>query len=421
VVAAGFLALGVDALLHHHTGLIKWRIKHKMRNFQRKTHTYKLLPIVQSGPSVTPDRMLLMLLGPTGCGKTTRMETMANEAADLGRPVAFVKLRAPPGALSEAKASQSDEPTVDQKMSKKRHFEQVSRQICDSVGYPKRDSIIFSLMQRMKSIGSVEFATSHILATNRIGSAFTTLFDACEELYDEGKGGEIVRPVIFIDEIQDLIKDNRLANAGGHDLLEDLAADMVRVAIDNEKATVVVAGSSAALHIEFDNTAANSPRWDIDLVSDPSDEAVSDELLSRGYSSEEINALIATCGTRLRLLRSPLCDPGHLNVRKFVVTVLGKAEGSISKLLGDLGKTDRDLAIQMLDALATDTCTHEGDGIPSSLRNNRHFSSVFFIGLPPYPIQYQSATIKTVWKNPQTRKKILKKFIIDDPVSTILQ
>lgn len=170
------------------------------------------------------------------------------------------------------------------------------------------------------------------------------------------------RPVLLIDEVQDLVKDERLARVGGRLVFKQLAVLMVAYGVDRQTVSTVVAGSSASLIDDLDTTVARGNRWKYYELKDPSENVVLSALVERGYSGEEARSLIGLCGTRLRLLQEPLQQ--HCNVTEFLSVQRLAVVGQISKLFAGLSPEDRVVLSRILDLAAA--AAADGDATLSS-------------------------------------------------------
>ena len=113
--------------------------------------------------------------------------------------------------------------------------------------------------------------------------------------------------MLLLDGMQDLVKDERLARAGGRMVLSMLGALLVSYCVDRRAVRAVVAGSSAELYFAFEECSPlRGARWDCYTLPDPEVRATTAALVARGYSAEEARGIVDLCGTRVRLLAGPL-------------------------------------------------------------------------------------------------------------------
>ena len=261
----------------------------------------RLMPVSQS--PLTLSFVPTMLLGPTGCGKSTALNEIARSAvtAPMPKPVVLVRVRLTQndvgGGMSPASAAVLMESTA--------------RQIFAQIGFPLRRSLLGSVFGRGFTLnGQHNQADLASSLTPRIVMALDTLFSACEELYRlrvaQGIPKQDAAPVILFDEVQDLFKDKRLKLVGGDDIFKMLAAMVVSHSVDGQSVKAVFAGSSAELAFAFSRTTARGNRLSYYDLKDPSPDSLVAALVERNYSEAEARSMIAICGTRLRLFDAPL-------------------------------------------------------------------------------------------------------------------
>ena len=157
------------------------------------------------------------------------------------------------------------------------------------------------------------------------------LFEVSETMYfkrlGQGMSPKLARPVLLFDEVQDLVRDERLALMGGRLVFDQLASLLVTYGVDRGVVRTVVAGSSAMLAVEFNKTVANDFRWKTYMVTDPDKGDVLKALQSRGYTEQEAASMVELCGTRLRLLQGPLDDGAdELDASVFLADMRAMAE-----------------------------------------------------------------------------------------------
>lgn len=139
-------------------------------------------------------------------------------------------------------------------------------------------------------------------------------------------------------------------------------------AVDREVVRIVVAGSSAELFFAFQQTTAKGNRWSIYELADPVPSVVEDALVQLGYSRDEAHAMVALCGTRLRLLRFPLVKgPATCAANAFLSKSLSAGRSSIYELLSSLG-ADTEGEAKLVDVL---NAVAEADQSPSSRRPSK--------------------------------------------------
>ena len=344
-VLAGGLA--VDWYTHESPDYIKRRVAARLREC-RVPETAKLspktfLPVVQ--PLALGFRPT-MLVGPTGSGKSTLLSVTAREAASSKKNTVFVRVRGPPsqgGPVTSAEEACA-------------RLDATAAQVFKQIGFPARRAVLQLALDRAAvTWGSytVEMKTARV--RDQLATALRLLFDVaealCHERVDAGLSREDAAPVLLFDEVQDLIRDDRLACAGGRFLFQELATLLVAYGVDRRVVHSAVAGSSALLSIEFNKTVAAGARWMYTELQDPDPDSVSAALCARGYSAAEASAMIALCGTRLRLLEEPLTrGAAALSSQKFMDGSREMATRQFSDLLRLATTADARLIAGALDA-----------------------------------------------------------------------
>ena len=156
------LFLAVDFALHDMRSLQRWRLLKRLRRCE--------VPLTALGQPVHPlpsragkldlAKLPMMVLGPTGCGKSDKLAQTARETAlrskdsELGPcPVVYIRMRQPGGGGSNARAADL---TVEQAAAR---LEATAQQVFQQIGYPLRASYLSMLWPRQGSffkIGNVE-------------------------------------------------------------------------------------------------------------------------------------------------------------------------------------------------------------------------------------------------------------------------
>lgn len=413
LAVAGMSALILDYIIHDYKPFIKWRVRRHLQQQngyrdgdQQKNTPSKLLP-VPSHPFFIHPTTLTMLLAPTGAGKSTLLETTANAAVKEGVPTVLIKFRASPNndksvsATAQVDQTSDADPTARMKL--------VADTLCEQIGYPSRDSLLGWFLRQSWKVRETTF--SPVLAPSvRLRSAFVTLFDVCDRLYLEreaqGIPSEKARCIVMLDEVQDLIKDARLAKAGGRDLFHWLAGSMVLYNVDKKTVLIVAAGSSAELNIEFGKTVARKNRWTYYKLPDPTPETVTEALLKQGYNKAEIDELLDACGTRLRLLAGPLIGgKANFPVAITISNVLQNTINDYETVFRNLQEQDRRTLASILDNVATGKSRSYHD-LPAALRVTGEHSKILYADLDSR-LSFQDRPCEKMWKDPAFRASIL--------------
>jgi hypothetical protein len=183
------------------------------------------------------------------------------------------------------------------------------------------------------------------------------LFSVCAELRNERAAAGVpaldAAPVLLFDEVQDLIKDTRLKAEGGSDVFDALATLIVSYSVDRLDVRTVVAGSSAELDFAFSETVARGNRWHYHDLADPAPGVVAAALVARGYAKTDAQAMIALCGTRLRLLMRPLTlGAAALGAATFLNEAAAAGRESFAKIYRQLDDSGAKELTRVLDAVA---------------------------------------------------------------------
>ena len=110
-------------------------------------------------------------------------------------------------------------------------------------------------------------------------------------------------------QLQDLIKDSRLAKVGGKQVFDFLAQQLIDYGTTKGLVRSVVAGSSAELLNKLGETSvASGERVKRYALLDPPEDEVRKALVGVGYSAEDAARIVLSCGARLRPLEEPLRD-----------------------------------------------------------------------------------------------------------------
>lgn len=349
-VLAGTLAC--DWVTHENEDFVKWRVARELRkcrppeNAQRLPLPKSRLPVLQ--PPLVLGFLPTQLAGPSGCGKSTLLTELSQQAVLAQCPVVLLRIRGSPDLRQAMSASDAEACA---------RLETTASQLYNQIGYPSRRSLLHLLVNRasFRSSGVEVHLAAAEDTRDRLASALRLLFAVAQRLFHErlaeGVPPEAAAPVLLFDEVQDLIRDERLAEVGGRLLFHELAVLLVAYCVDRRVVRAAVAGSSALLSVEFDKTVARGARWSHYELHDPPEEAVRKALLARGYAEEDAQAMLHLCGTRLRLLEVPLCRPlPLLDAQSFCEGARAAARGQFADLFRGASPDEASLVARTLDA-----------------------------------------------------------------------
>ena len=405
ISAVGFV-LAADFLVHDVRAINRWQMLRRLRRCR--------VPLTAlSQPSACLPRRFVrlqlgalptMLLGETGSGKTMEMAQTAREAASpppncglKPRPVVYIRMRQP-------KTHMGDVASGDMESANSR-LEATAQQVFQQINYPSRASLVGTMWARLThfKVGDMEGKLqSNLVPRDRLVSALRLLFEVAEQLYVErttaGFSVEQAPVMLLFDEVQDLIKDSRLANAGGRFVFEELAVLLVAYGVDRRVVHSAVAGSSALLSVEFDKTVASGMRWNYQEMEDPDVPTIVSALVAKGYTADEAQRMVGLVGTRLRLLERPL-ERGPKGV-SCDVFLSGARKSAVANFLEILSAEAEESVLIFLERLVA----HEaGDAEAPLLRDMPDrlraldFAKVLYVRRDR-TVTFQSQLHRSVWR-----------------------
>ena len=312
LISCSAAALAIDFYTHESRTHIKRRMLRALRacrlpaNLPRRS---ALLPTAQP-PLILGSFLPRLLLGPTGCGKSSLLGELVRTTVAARVPAVLVRMRLPSSRRKEDMGTFGAPllgPTA--------LMDATATQVFSQIGFPPRRSLLGGLLSR-GIVWRGERTRADLASPescSRLMLALTLLFEACEQLAHEREASGVApldaAPVLLFDEVQDLIKDARLQHAGGRLVLDLLGTLLVSYGVDRQAVRSVVAGSSAELYFAFEeSTPARGARWCYYELGDPPAAVVEGALRERGYSGDDAARMVALCGTRLRLLDGPLAQ-----------------------------------------------------------------------------------------------------------------
>ena len=417
-------ALALDWYLHESAEYLERCIAAQLRKCELPEFA-NLLPDVQLLPTVQEPFLLgflpTMLVGPTGSGKSTLLSLAAREANAKQKITVFIRMREPSSKQTKEPSSMAmKDPLSSENSGSLRSDEEAcarldatAAQMFRQIGFPARRALLQLVLNRASAFSwggySLEVRTAH--TRDRLATALRMLFAVsaklCQERVGAGMSRDDAAPVLLFDEVQDLIRDDRLARMGGRFLFDELATLLVAYGVDRRVVHAAVAGSSALLSFEFDKTVAAGFRWSYYELQDPDEGCVRDALLKKGYSDDEATAMIKLCGTRLRLLERPLTrGASALSAKVFMQSAQEMAERQFEAVLRIDPACDARLIARTLDAVLA--C--EADSRLKRPKLSRSFterhaelaSKVLFLRLSG-ALDFQSRLHANVWKHARAR------------------
>ena len=364
--------MAVDWVVHDSPAFIKWRMAAQLRACRVPAAAEaalapdELLPVPQ-----TPFELRFlptMVLAPSGAGKSTLLAKAARDAstpADASHapaPVVLVRVRQTPSVDGSVQSLVKSAMGTEESMlvDACAQLDATAARVYAQIGFPSRQSVLQRMLDRGVTITTGD-ATLHLhkaaLTTLRLVHALNTLFDVCAQLRREriaaGISPQDAAPVLLFDEVQDLIRDDRLKRVGGVTIFNALAKLLVTYGVDDHAVRAAVAGSSALLSVYFERTVASGGRWRYYELPDPEPEAVLRALRARGYTAAEAEDMVALCGTRLRLLEEPLtCGASAVGARAFMDAARLTAVAHLTDAINVPDPADARALIAVLNAVA---------------------------------------------------------------------
>jgi energy-coupling factor transporter ATP-binding protein EcfA2 len=390
-VVAGF-GLLVDWWYHDCESGIKWRMKRKLRHCPVPATAVNApaeeLPTLQE--PFTKGMKPLMILGPTGSGKSTLLAKLARESASPppgsgkhATPTVLIRLRLPlvkdatttsgTGLGPDAVAASTTG------LAAVRQLNAIAAEIYEQISFPGRRSLLTTVMHMLLRDENTTYSNDHssfffrgiplgsARTVSRLQEALGMLYRTCQELQVErekaGLSNVDASCVILIDEAQDLIKDTRLAAAGGREVFADIGTLAVAFGVDRKAVRTVVAGSSAFLALEFEGAGIpTGSRWNTFTLADPDPLAVRSQLMKRGYSSEEAERMLIMCGPRMRLLEEPLQGVNRPTIHQWSQGMERMAMRAFSSVFAGLPEEERGSFVALLEEVARGSPS--GVGVP---------------------------------------------------------
>jgi hypothetical protein len=272
------------------------------------------------------------------------------------------------------------------------------------MGYPVRDPIILPFLRRINRITIGETSVeSQPKEENKIVSRFskavTCLFDVCNEIRNErltaGYTLEKSAPSLLLDEVHDLIRDERLAKVGGRAMFKTLGTKLVSEGVSNEVVRSVIAGSNGKLALEVDGSTVGNRVGNQYRLEDPKEKDLIEALKAKGFTDADCERLINFCGTRLRLYDRIFKYELPATVDSIIDRWTKKGKTSYSKFFSKI--TDsvfRKTVIQLIDII------YKGgliklENLPPQMQQI-DFGKIIFIE-DDGKLIFQSKVIKNLW------------------------
>ena len=322
-----------------------------------------------------------ILIGPSGCGKSTLLLQIINRVKFtqknfflFPRLTAFVSLR----NISSVTLKASSDREIAENML------QAANNLFNSIGYPVNISMLSRMsIKSFAMFGSKIDITSDRIITNRMKEALDILFECMNE----------ARGFIVLDEVHDLIRNDRLAQSGGCEVFHYLAYLLVVHIVNNQRVQGVLAGSSNYLLKELDKTVVG-PRLYFTYIQDFDKSLVLSYLEnSLKIPADAATYIIDKCGTRLRLL-DRFIRISNLAEAQLGVTAQDIAANELVKEFYALSNKLPELLVTMKNIV--DGKSMYVKDLPKDLQLVDYIGKILYVG-PGSQIYFQNKVIERAW------------------------
>jgi energy-coupling factor transporter ATP-binding protein EcfA2 len=399
-VVLGGLFLAYDHYTHHNKAYLLRRIKAKLvagpdENLLPKPPSFSPLPLPPL--SIEDMNAPLLVLGASGSGKSSLLAELARTLKAKGVPVIYFRFRAareldPDGSRRDG---QPRAPLPDLTVAAQRFYK--------AVGYPVRASIVsrWRVGSFALSADGVQLSTAQEHVESRFRDAISDLYSVCGELHEERMADPSIapsdrKPVVLSDELHDLLHD-RYRNVGGMAVFAHFGNEMTQSDVDSGTSRTILAASGADLLQELRAlSAARGNRVFPYMQPDPSASSVRERLAEVGYDPATVDAIVATCGTRVRLL-APFLSSRRADVSSRLQSLKAAAEEKVSALMARCPeKADRQKLVRLLDKLAESPTSAElVERFPAAVQ--KPFPNEALLRLVGGRASFQTEAVRQAW------------------------
>ena len=306
--------------------------------------------LVSTQPLPLPGFRPTAVLGAPGCGKSTFVSDIALAELKLPRSAPVILLRLRISAAADGTSRDAPQPM--------QGTDELSLQICAQLGFPGRPSFLRGLLCHGVEISGNRFQLGRIPSSaERVVAALAMFFDECEKIKMEGvaRGQTPLEsaPLLVFDEVQGLVQNANLKNAGGQVIFDALGQGIVAYGPERCAVRVVMTGSSADVYALIEAASPRNERFVRFDLEDPTEDVMASALVRRGYSEQESRAMIAQCGTRLRLFDEPLrLGASLLSAEKFRRDAALNASEDFAELFAKFSTVDSAMLAKALDTIS---------------------------------------------------------------------
>lgn len=426
LLAAG---LGLDVIAHDSRVFMKWRMLRRFRSGRSSPGLAAFVP----KPAMRPLRLVVgqiptLVVGQSGVGKSEILVRVAREADSKPpgsngsrRPVVYWQLRSEPeralGPPGDKAAAVRVLPSLGLPSAAARLFREV--------GLPVRGSVVGGVLSRISDVlfrlrgnaVDAELRLDH-RTRDRLLLCLDVLFDdVFPQLFAariaEGMSPHDAAAVFIVDELHDLVENERLGPAGGSMLFRLIVNKIVTCGGDAGIARCVAAASSSDIIRDLNSSGfAQEKRWAVVDVTDPPPDASIDALVQAGFNDSDARRFVDFCGTRLRwVMHASRMGPQGLVISDFENAIKASALASFRQVLDGVGVVSGKAGLvsicrvldavaatgwpQLPAALASDLTPARGSYIPFPLSAGQ-LAPVLFLR-PGSQLCFQSKVHRDLW------------------------
>ena len=421
LLAAGLL---LDVFVHDSRFFMKW---HMLRRFRigrpspglaasvRRPVMRPALPVVGQTPT--------LLVGSSGIGKSEILVQVARNAEakcprwDKSgcRPLVFWPLRGEPAGVlrpPDKAGAARVQPSLGLPSAAARLFREV--------GLPARGSHVGGLLARISEVlfrlrgDSVDAELRLEYRTcDRLMLCLEVLFDdVFPQLYAariaEGMSPHDAAAVFVVDELHDLVENERLGPAGGSRLFRLIVSKFITCGVGAGIVHCVAAASSSDIIRDLNGSGfAQEKRWAVFNVTDPPPDTSIAALVEAGFNDIDARRFVDFCGTRLRwVMHASRMGPQGLILSEYESTIQISALASFRQVLDVVGAFSGRAGLvsicRVLDAVAAtgwpppdDLAPARGSYIPFPLSAGQ-LAPVLFLR-PGHRLCFQSKVHRDLW------------------------
>jgi energy-coupling factor transporter ATP-binding protein EcfA2 len=407
VLGGSFLAY--DHYTHHNRAYLRRRIRQTLLagpNDGLLPLPPRISPLpLPPFPIVNMNRPVLVL-GASGSGKSTQMGDLARTLKQQGVPVVYFRFRTSRQVATREWAARGLEPEQLPRRedgSKAPSLTVAAQRFYQAVGYPEQSSYLSRWQMKGFKLSweGPELNASPDAVANRFTDAITDLFAVCGELYMEREADPTVSPadrapVVLSDELHDLLHD-RFHSEGGKVVFAHFGNEMTHSCADSHMSRVVLAASVAGLLKELEDlSAAGGDRVFSYTQPDPPESVVRERLAALGYDQASMDAIVATCGTRVRLLY-PFLESRLMDIHTVLKPLQTAADDKVVALMARCPeKSERKRLVKLLDTLAeTPTSTVLIERFPEVVQ--RPFPNKVLLRQLGGKASFQTEAVRQAW------------------------